>query len=107
MEKQLTRKAKKKEAAVEANAATETFDRFVAMDQIVDKLVQNVLRSADEVDPNIAADMLGKIALAYERLLNVQKLHRENLESINGTTRKVIFDCTIIAPREPGDPDAK
>jgi len=106
-EKPKKTKVKQMEDNAASTAIVPVFDRIAAMEHIEDSLIQTVMEGLKEFTPIVAMDMLGKATAAHERMINIQRMHRENMESVNGTTRKVVFDCTIIAPREPGDPDAR
>jgi len=100
-------KTKIKQPKAEAKPIEEAFDKLLAFDRIEEALLRKIEEAIPKIDPLNAADIMTKVAVSHERIINIQRMHRENMESVNGTTRKVVFDCTIIAPREPGDPDAR
>lgn len=83
------------------------FDRFTAIETTIDNLIQQSLdySASGNLGPLVTGDLLVKLVTAHERMLNIEKMKRENMESINGTSRRIIFDWTITAPREPGNPD--
>jgi hypothetical protein len=82
------------------------FDRFTAIETTIDNLIAKSLEysSDSELGPLVTGDLLCKLVTAQERMLHIEQMKRENMESISGTTRRIVFDLTVVPPREPGIP---
>jgi len=97
-------KPKIKKPAVITAPVIEAFDKFLAFEKIEQKLLSRILEGVDDLSPYDCADVLSKVSLSHERMMNIARMHRDNMESVNGTTRRIVFDWSIEAPREPGKP---
>jgi hypothetical protein len=83
-------------------------EKLKIFEQIEADLIDKIIEGLPKVKPFGALDYLEKVIRIHERAVMIEKIHRENAEAMSGgsvNTKVIRCDITMVAPREPGEPD--